>query len=136
MVAINFISDKKWQEQTERQKENPCTNTKKEVRQGVVLCVCMSVWACVTLIAQSTLASWQFTRYRVTTATLPARWCARSPQAPLGSGGRFITYANNMTLSWKGPLELSDGGNRGQWGESEWRKNETPDGYVNVLGMV
>lgn len=73
---------------------------------------------------------------RVTAATLPACWCAKSPQAPLGSGGRFITYANNMTLSWKGPHKLSDGGNKGQWGESEWRKKETTDGYVNVLGMV
>ncbi len=85
-----------------------------------------------TQIAQSSLASCQFT----TVATLPACRCARPPQAPLGSGGRFITHANNMTLCWKGPLTPSDEGNRGQRGEWEWRKNETPDGYVNVLGML
>lgn len=62
--------------------------------------------------------------YRITTATLPACRCAMPLQAPLGSGGRFITHANNMTLSWKGPLKPSDGAIRGQQGERQWRSEE------------
>lgn len=92
--------DKDKQKKKQGVKKLKGVNKKPWTKKGVTLWVC----ACVTHIAWSSLASCQFTTTRVTTATLPAYQSARSPQAPLGSGGRFITYANNMTLSWKGPL--------------------------------
>lgn len=59
---------------------------------------------------------------------------APGPRRPLRVQVVDSQHANNMTLSWKGPLKPSDEGNRGQWGEEEWWWSETPDGYVNVLG--